>query len=105
RWRWTAWAAFILAATAATMVRANGILLLTLPGCALIGVLVRSLPDGLGQWRKASVPWRSLWPLLVPFGVVVVVLAAWSVRNQMSRGYLAPTDLAPIVAANAPFNA
>lgn len=103
--RWIAWTVFIGAVTLGTLARANGILLLVLPGCALIGMAVRAYHARPGLLRAAAPPWSKVAGLLAPFIVVVIVLAAWSWRNAVSRGYARPSDLAPIVAANAPFNA
>ncbi len=103
--RLTPWSLFILAVISATMVRANGILLLTIPGCFMIGMLVR-------VWRLESGCCRLTWPsfrqwsfVLIPFVATVLVVVAWSARNAHHRGYFGPTDLAPVVASNAPFNA
>lgn len=105
RFRWAHWLVFALAATWATWVRANGVLLLVLPGCALIGWLVRGYLARPGLLRMAPPPWREVGLLLLPFVLVVLVMGGWAWRNAENRGYPRPTDLAPVVAANAPFNA
>lgn len=98
------WSFFIVSVTAASMVRTNGILLLTLPGCALIGELVRCYLGAPGRWQMLKPQGARLGFVVLPFAIVLVVLAAWSVRNHYSRGYLAPSDLGPVVGTNAPFN-
>lgn len=101
RRRTVAWTVFALAVAWTTMIRMNGILLLCLPGCAIVGEWVRCRREG--RWRLPR--WRRLLFHIIPFAVVGLALVIWSWRNLHNRGYARPTDLAPIVAANAPFNA
>lgn len=101
RRRTLVWTVFCLAVAWTTMIRMNGILLLCLPGCALVGEIVRC--RSAGYWRLPR--FGRLGFNLIPFAAVLAVLVLWSARNASNRGYARPTDLAPIVAANAPFNA
>lgn len=105
---WTSWlltAGFILVVGVVCMVRPNGVILLVMPGCAIVGWVVRHFQSegfrGLlpGNHLSELIPW------VLPFVVVMVLWGGWSYRNYQYRGYAHPTDLSPVVAANAPFNA
>lgn len=97
------WILFGLATTAAVAIRPNGILLFCLPGFLITGTIWWAWSfRGKAFWRMPLL-WKTVGHVAIPSLMVIVFLFAWSLRNQISRGYPKPTDLTEIVWANAPF--
>lgn len=100
-WLWLTLFGLIVAG--ATLVRANAILLLALPGCAGVGCVWRiCLSPGRGSALRAQLP--VLAALAVPFAWVLLANGVLSWRNFEARGFARPSDLGPAVAANESFN-
>jgi hypothetical protein len=101
--RLVGWVLFGLATTAAVAIRPNGILLFCLPGFMVTGTIWWAWSFRGKTFWKMPFLWQTIGHVAIPSIMVVVFLGAWSVRNQISRGYPKPTDLTEIVWANAPF--